>query len=59
MRQISDELITFAVYVHVESNGTGGQPLKEDGGWSCTIAPLQGTYKLLEDLENLKAEAKE
>lgn len=51
MRTITDELfnkvlvlVTFAVYEHVQDNGTDGKPVKADAGW-------EDAYQIMEELE--------
>ncbi len=41
-------LVTFAVYEHVQSNGTR-EPFKSDPGW-------EDSYRLMEDLERVQRE---
>lgn len=43
-------LLAFAVYEHVQQNGTSGQrPFKADGGW-------EDSYELLEAFEKIERE---
>ncbi len=61
MAKISDDLLqristllAFAVYVHVESNGTDGKPVKADGGWEDAFELMQ---KLEDEMEADDGEA--